>query len=111
MSSPRTKTKTRKNVSFSNNRYVRSFSPVNHTIKNDLFYNNSDYDRFNIERRKERAEKLLKTKPKPEPAQNINIIFTNDEEDDGTIKFPKGYVKKSRYGSGGKRRTYKKRRN
>jgi hypothetical protein len=108
MSSPRTR-KTKKNVSFSNNRYVRSFSPVNHTIKNDLFYNNSDYDRFNIERRKERAEKLLKTKPKPEPAQNI--IFTNDEEDDGTIKLPKDYKKKPRYGSGGKRRTYKKRRN
>jgi hypothetical protein len=108
MSSPRTR-KTRKNVSFSNNRYVRSFSPVNHTIKNVLFYNNSDYDRFNIERRKERAEKSLETKPKPELTKII--LFTNDEEDDGTIKLPKGYVKKSRYGSGGKRRTYKKRRN
>jgi hypothetical protein len=108
MSSPRTR-KTKKNVSFSNNRYVRSFSPVNHTIKNDLFYNNIDYERFKIERRKERAEKLLKTKPKSEPAQNINIIFTN-EEDDGTIQFPKRY-KNPRYSSGGKRRTYKKRRN
>jgi len=81
---------------------------VNDTIKNVLFYNNSDYDRFKIERRKERIEKSVETKPNPEPTKNI--IFTNDE-DDGTIKLPKGYVKKSRYGSGGKRRTYKKRRN
>jgi hypothetical protein len=108
MSSPRTR-KTRKNVSFSNNKAVRSFSPVNHTIKNVLFYNNSDYERFKVERRKERAEKSVENKPKSEPTKNI--IFTNDEEDDGTIKLPKGYVKKSRYGSGGKRRTYKKRRN
>jgi hypothetical protein len=108
MPSPRSR-KTKKNVSFSNNRYVRSFSPVNHTIKNDLFYNNIDYERFKVERRKERAEKLLEPKPKPEPIKII--IFTNDEEDDGKIKLPKGYVKKPIYGSGGKRRTYKKRRN
>ena len=107
MSSPRTR-KTRKNVSFSNNKSVRSFSPVNHTIKNDLFYNNSDYERFKVERRKERAEKSVETKPKTEPTPNI--IFTN-EKDDGTIKLPPGYVKKPTYGSGGKRRTYKKRRN
>jgi len=107
MPSPRIR-KTKKNVSFSNNKTVRSFSPVNHTIKNDLFYNNSDYERFKVERRKERAEKSLETKPKPEP---IKIIIFTNEEDDGTIKLPDGYVKKSRYGSGGKRRTYKKRRN
>jgi hypothetical protein len=107
MSSPRPR-KTKKNVSFSNNRYVRSFSPVNHTIKNVLFYNNIDYDRFKVDMRRERTEKSLGTKPKPEPTPNI--IFTN-EKDDGAIKFPPGYVKKSRYDFGGKRRTYKKRRN
>jgi hypothetical protein len=67
---------------------------VNHTIKNILFYNNSDYDRFKVDRRKERTEKSVESKPKPDPTKNI--IFTNDAEDDGTIKLPKGYVKKSR---------------
>jgi hypothetical protein len=109
MSSPITR-KTKKNVSFSNNKSVRSFSSVNHTIKNDLFYNNNDYERFKVERRKERTEKSVEPKNKTELTKNI--IFTNEkDEDDGTIKLPKGYVRKSRYGSGGKRRTYKKRRN
>lgn len=115
MSSPKNnKTrKNKKNVSFSVNNAVRSFSPINKEIKGLLFYNKTDFVNFQNDKNKKRKSLVdMVKKIIQKNAEKPKIIFTNekDEEDDDKIKLPKGYVKKSRYSSGGKRRTYKKRR-
>lgn len=117
MSSPKNKNKTRKNkknVSFSLNNAVRSFSPINKEIKGLLFYNKTDFVNFQNDKNKKRKSLVdMVKKIIQKNAEKPKIIFTNEkdeEEDDDKIKLPKGYVKKSRYSSGGKRRTYKKRR-